>query len=192
MLRQAQERSHLNNQLGTPGSSRHNVVDLTNENGPSPGTPGRPGPPTRVVSGLRLETIQEVKDTATSFEATTPATMSFSLPPPPWPRGKPKYMFSYQRSDSAQEDATNQSPSFAGSIASPQSQMAPKPLPFPPRRARRGPPARDRRSELANAVPNHKKEKVPKPYVLETPILAPSCPSKCKPARFYSHLKAFT
>lgn len=182
MLRQAQERRHLNNQLGTPGSSRHNVVDLTNENGPSLGTPGRPGAPTRVTSGLRLETIQEVKDTAASFEATIPTTISFPLPPPPWPTGKPKYMFSYQSLDSALEDATNQSPSFAGSVASPQSQMAPIPLPFPARPARRGPPARDRSSELAKAVPNHKKEKVPKPYVLETPTLAPTCPSKCKSA----------
>lgn len=191
MLRQAQERSHLNYQLGTPGSSRHNVVDLTNENGPSSGTPGRPGAPTRVASGLRLETMQEVNDTAARLEAITPTTMSFPLPPPPWPRGKPKYMFSYQSSDSAQEDATTQSPSFAGSVTSPQSQMASIPLPFPPRPARRGPPARDRSSELANAVPNHRKEKVPKPYLLETPTLAPSCPSKCKLAILLSS-KAFS
>lgn len=179
LQRQAQQRSHLNNQLGTPGSSRHNVVDLTSE--PSSSTPSRPGPPSRVASALRLETIAELKDAAPTSEAPQQPTLPWPVAPPPWPRGKPKLMFSYQNAAPSPDDTASPSTSFAGSAASPQKDTIPKlPLPFPPRPVRRGPPARDRSSELANAVPAQRKDKVPKPYVLDVPPLAPTCSSKCK------------
>lgn len=186
LQRQAQQRSHLNNQLGTPGSSRNNVVDLTSE--PSTSTTSRPGTPSRVASGLRLETIAEVKNATPTHEAQQQAILPWPVTPAPWPRGKPKLMFSYQ--NPPQDDNTNQSPSFASSTASPQKDTIPIALPFPARPARRGPPARDRSSELANAVPAQKRDKVPKPYVLEVPSLAPSCPSKCKTYQFPTSSRA--
>ena len=178
LQRQAQQRSHLNNLLGTPGSSRLNVVDLTNE--PRSSTPSRPGAPSRVASGLRLETIAEVRDATPPAEVQQQSTSSWPVAPPPWPRGKPKLMFSYQNPTQSQDDTASPATSFADSVASPQKDTMPKPpLLFPPRPVRRAPPARDRSSELANAVPAHKKDKVPRPYVLELPSVAPTCPSKC-------------
>ncbi len=191
LQRQAQQRSRLQNQLGT-SSSKNNVIDLTSD-GPNT-TSLRPGPPNRAASALRLEVLQEAAEPTVTDEA--PQRIS-PWPPLPQtgPKGRPKLVFGYQL---ASQNTTGQPGSFAETeTQDKKDEEAPFAMPFPSRPSRMKPVSRDKAradptplSRKGDAAINTKKrEKTPVPYTLEVPSDAPYCPSNCEFVR-QQHMEA--
>lgn len=190
LQRQAQQRSHLQNQLGS-SSPRNNVVDLTGDSN-CPGST-RNAPAGRPSSALRLEAFREVKEKSAHRDAgSAPQTPVVSLPQQ-WLRGKPRWMSDFQLGDVR---TTGQTSGFSSNAASPQKDAAilsmptATSMPLPARPFRRQ--VRHDRKQLADAGALSKKDVTPKPFVMEVPADAPIARGNGKKFGIHLHRRQLT